>query len=265
MRLNLLFLCFLATPVLFAQSFERNDTLFNQTGPGGLKQGYWEKTYPDGTLQYRGFFRDGKPRGEFIRYHENGLVKAAMYFPGKEDISYAKLFYANGSLAGEGKYIGSRKDSTWKYYSFYGGYLSFIENYAEGKKHGVSTKFYADGSISEKMSWKKGMKDGPWEQYYIDGGLLLKCSYEKDKLDGEYLICYPDGKTQITGTYRMDVRQGPWKYYDAEGELKVTIEYKNGVALNQDRLNQKELDFLNELEKNKGKFSDPEIEDLIGK
>jgi antitoxin component YwqK of YwqJK toxin-antitoxin module len=259
------FIVFLLPSILQGQSFTRNDTVFNQTGPRGMKQGYWEKNYPDGTMEYRGYFVDDQPVGEFVRYHENGHVKAKMYFTGKNGVSYARLYYGNGTLAGEGKYIGTLKDSIWKYYSFYGGHLSYMENYLNGKKEGISVKYYPDGSVGEKLEWKNDHRHGLWEQYYIDGTLLLKSSYANDRLNGPYTIWHKNGAVAISGNYRMDVREGDWEYYDEEGNLKVTITYRNGVPLNKDQLLQQELEFLNRLEQNKGKFTEPEIEDLIRK
>ena len=258
------FLLFLMLPALSAaQSFTRGDTLFNQTDTKGRQQGFWEKRYPNELLQYKGFFKDGHPSGEFLRYYEEGPLKALMHFSDDGQVSRAKLYYQDGQLAGEGKYVGNLKDSTWNYYSFFGGQLAFVENYHAGKKEGLSTKFYPDGNVSEKLEWKNDLKHGNWEQYYPDGTLLLKSAYHNGKLNGEYLIYHPDGQTSINGRYVYDQREGEWNYFEETGELRLSLIYRKGIALNQDELDQKELEFLNKLEKNKGRFSEPTVEDLI--
>ena len=48
----------------------------NQTDSTGKRQGLWKKQFPGGNLIYEGNFKDGKPVGEWKRYHENGQVKA---------------------------------------------------------------------------------------------------------------------------------------------------------------------------------------------
>lgn len=96
----------------YSQTTLSQGTNINQTDNKGKKQGYWEKKYSNGKLQYKGFFRDDKPRGEFTRYYENGIIQAKMIFDDSGLKSHATLFYDNGEKAAEGNYVNTKKDST---------------------------------------------------------------------------------------------------------------------------------------------------------
>ena len=50
----------------------------NQTDKNGLRQGQWQKKYPNGQLMYEGQFKDDKPCGDWIRYFEGGQVKVKL-------------------------------------------------------------------------------------------------------------------------------------------------------------------------------------------
>jgi len=52
--------------------------LVNQTDAGNLKQGYWERYYPNGKPMYQGYFRDDVPVGEMKRYYESGNLQAIL-------------------------------------------------------------------------------------------------------------------------------------------------------------------------------------------
>jgi antitoxin component YwqK of YwqJK toxin-antitoxin module len=100
-------------------SAQSTDTLWNQTDALGQRQGYWKKSYPDGNLIYKGFFKDGKPVGKMERFYENGTRRAELVYLEGTDITHARIFYKTGDLAADGKYVNMAKDSVWRYYSYY--------------------------------------------------------------------------------------------------------------------------------------------------
>lgn len=64
------FACVLLSTGLSAQQAAVADTVFNQVDNNNLKQGHWKKYYKNGKVAYKGYFKDDKPRGVFLRYHE---------------------------------------------------------------------------------------------------------------------------------------------------------------------------------------------------
>ena len=259
------FLTFLYT-AFYSASFAlqiQQDTVFNQTDPEGLKQGYWKKYYPNGNLMYQGFFENDRPVGEMKRYFESGNLKAIMIFDEQTDYVSAKIYYENGTLASNGFYTDSKKDSIWNYYSFYDKKLKSSESYKKGIKQGFSSEYYPSGSCYEKTEWKNNIKDGIREQYFEDGSVRLKTSYIHGELSGNFIVYYSNGKPMVKGQYEDDKREGDWVYFNENGSVNYIIHYSDGKPLNKEELTRQQQEFFRKIEENIGKYQEPVPADLF--
>ncbi len=234
----------------------------NYTDSNGLRQGNWEKKYPNGNIKYTGKFKDNKPTGEFKRYYENKSLQSVMIYNKDGTSAKTTFYYKNGKVAAEGKYLGTKKDSLWKYYSFYGEHLSNIESYNKGLKNGISREFYSDGSISQEKSWENGILDGPWRMWFPGNKPRLETQYKNGKINGLFKSFYPDGTLEISGSYQDDIRAGRWTYIDKETKKKKYISYIGGLPENQDIIDRSFEQSMEIYEMNKGKLKDPTIEDF---
>ena len=262
-RLTTIFFFILFSYGLYAQEQVVNDTIWNQTDNTGLKQAYWKKQYPDATLMYKGFFKDGKPLGEFRRYYENGKLMALMNHHPDGIRSSAILYYQNGNLAAEGNYTGQLKDSIWNYYSYYSQALMYAENYINGIKEGESKIFYTSGKVAELQYWKDNLKQGRWFQYYEDSSILKESDYRNDTLTGNYTIYDTDGRKVIEGKYIDGKRDGPWSFYNQDGELEYQLKYKNGLNLNEEEYMDRALQYMKEIEEKTGTIPEPDIDNFM--
>jgi antitoxin component YwqK of YwqJK toxin-antitoxin module len=244
-------------------SFSQTDTVFNQLDNNGLKQGYWKKNYPNGKLMYKGCFKDGKPAGEMRRYYETGELKAVMEYKDGVNRVFAKIYYDTGELASEGFYMDEKKDSTWKYYSYYTNTLTSIESYKKGIKNGFEKHFYQNQQVSEEIEWKNNLKDGVWNQYFDNGKPKLKTTNVQDKVHGVYVVYYPDGNLYILGGYLENKRHGKWVFYDVNKQVKSEIIYNYGKADNEEEIMKKDSAYFQMIEKNIGKFSEPTPDDVL--
>jgi len=242
---------------------DKSDTVFNKVDDNGLKQGFWKKYYPNGKINYSGFFKDNKPVGTLKRYYESGNLKAIMNFDSTGTYAYAKLYYDDGQLAAEGCYYNSLKDSLWRYYSYYEGSVISDEIFEKGIKNGISHKYYPNGNITESEEWRNNIRSGLWEQYYEDGSLRLKGSYSDGKLTGDYIVYYPDGSIQIKGNYLEGKRHGKWLFYDEQKNLNLEINFVHGKAENEEALTRKQQEYFQNMDKNIGRFKDPEPEEFL--
>jgi antitoxin component YwqK of YwqJK toxin-antitoxin module len=249
-----LFLLLLFNVITTAQT----DTVFNQSDAHNLKQGWWKKSYPNGTIMYKGFFRDNQPVGEMSRYYETGALKASLVYDSKGEFARARLFYADGQVAATGVYYNSLKDSTWCYYSYYDHSLTTREIYAKGKRNGLMINYYNNGNISEKITWVNDKKDGPWEQYFVNNVLKLKTTFKEGKLEGEFLVNYDSGKPYLKGGYKNGLREGKWIFYSEEGTIDMELTYHLGVTSDTDKLDARQQELFKMIEENKGKFEEPD-------
>lgn len=229
----------------------------NFTDNKGLKQGKWEKKYPNGKIWYAGIFKDDHPIGEFKRYHTNGALKALMNFDLSGIKAYTKLYYNTGQIAAEGIFNQQKNDSTWIYYSAKK-IPVFIINYKKGIKHGIAKRFSPEGYLLEETEWKNGQIDGLWKQFYSSGKEKLVINYKNNKRNGLIFRFYSSGGREITGSYNNDLRDGTWSFYEETGSLKFVIEYDNGKAINQEELDEKEKEEFRKYEKNRYLLKDPQ-------
>lgn len=257
---SILLLLFISVPF---SSIKPQDKI-NQTGENGLKQGHWIKRYPDGGIMYDARFTDGKPVGEFKRYDEEGNMVSVLNYNADTDTVSACIYHPNGYIAAEGKYFQQKKTGQWQYYSDYvKDHLLMKCFYMQNRIHGLSTKYHWNGETAEKLEYNRGIKSGMWKQYFNDGTLCLQASYNKGKLSGEFLSWHTNGIKEITGHYKNDIRTGNWHFFDKNGILRKEIKYINGVAQNRAELIKKETEYLDKLEKEGGKISDPEKTGII--
>jgi len=227
----------------------------NQTDENELRQGFWTKKYPNGVLAYEVRFKDGKPIGDYKRYHENGKLNAYLIYDNTGEWADAKLYDEDGKIVAEGKYFGKLKDGLWIY--SHDGNKVAEENFKMGKKEGVSKSFFNNGNVSEEKNWAGDIENGVWRQYYIDGKKRLETRIDNGVRNSVYYLYYTNGRLKIRGKYKNDRMDGKWTYYNEKGKVTKEIRYVKGVAENQNELDEKEQEVFKQFEENKKRLKDP--------
>jgi antitoxin component YwqK of YwqJK toxin-antitoxin module len=92
--------------------------------------------------------------------------------------------------------------------------------------------------------------------------VCLKSNYLNGLLNGKYEVWFENGNIQFSGKYKDNTRDGLWFIYTKDGILKYKLEYLYGVTKDR-QLDIDESDYLDFLEKNKGKIADPEKTGII--
>lgn len=60
----------------------------NQLNDKGKRHGYWEKYYPNGNLNYKGYYINDKRHGLWESYYQNGKLSWKGHFDNDERIGY---------------------------------------------------------------------------------------------------------------------------------------------------------------------------------
>jgi len=228
-----------------------------------MKQGHWEKKYPNGNIMYEGVFNDDHPVGEFKRYYEDKTPKSLLIYSKDGKEAEAVIYHPNGYIASRGKYINQLKEGKWKFFSqIISGYLLSEEQYVKNIRNGISLTFYPDSTIAEKVTYVNNVKQGEWIKYYPDGKVCLKSTFVNGKVNGLFESWYENGAIQFSGEYKNDLRNGKWLIFNNKGSLKYALEYINGITTDR-RLELEESNFLDSLELNMGKITDPENSEII--
>lgn len=228
----------------------------NQTDVNGLRQGKWQKLYPNGKPLYEGYFKDGEPAGEWTRYYEGGQVKAKINYDQNSDTASAVLFDPFGKKMAEGAYVDEKRAGKWEFYS--DDRKVSEEMYANGIKHGTSRTFYPTGEVLEESDWQNGQQDGSYRVFFKNGNPYMQCKYSNGKRNGLCLSYFQNGRVEMEAHYSNNLRHDEWNFYDENGQLKYTLKYDHGNLLNPEV--QDSIDNLNQdqFEKNMNPVADPE-------
>lgn len=208
----------------------------NTVDASGKKQGAWKKLDEQGTVVYVGQFKDDKPYGLFTYFDTDGQKMTEMNFSKNGTVAYAKMFYVNGKLEAEGKYLNQKKDSVWNYYSMDGLFIS-TEKWANGKKEGKAIVYHPGTKQAASITnYKNGLPEGEYVEYYSGGQLKMKVNYVAGNMEGTATWYYEDGRINIIGAYQHAVKHGKWTYYNADGTVKGTETWAFGKLTSQEQL-----------------------------
>jgi antitoxin component YwqK of YwqJK toxin-antitoxin module len=208
----------------------------NTVDSQGKKQGAWKKKDENGTVVYVGQFKDDKPYGLFTYFDSEGKKMTEMNFVQGGNVAYAKMFYIDGKLQAEGKYVSQKKDSLWKFYNADGLFLS-EETWVMGKKEGKAVVYHPGSTQAASITYyKNGLEDGMYTEYYADGKKKMEVKYVAGNMEGTAIWYFPDGRINIMGAYQHAVKHGKWTYYNADGSVKGTETWNAGKMTSQEQL-----------------------------
>ena len=99
-----------------------------------------------------------------------------------------------------------------------------------GKEEGPWVRYYDNGQLRGKLTYKDGKLDGPWVYYYENGQLEDKGNYKDDKRDGPWVVYWKNGQLRNKGTYKDGKAEGPWVTVSSDGTVNKnwTGTFKNG-------------------------------------
>ncbi|QZT36711.1 toxin-antitoxin system YwqK family antitoxin [Halosquirtibacter xylanolyticus] len=228
----------------------------NQLDDNGKKNGVWVVKRKNGTLKYRGLFKNGHPSDKLYRYNEDGKLKCIMNYSLGGDTVDAIYYYPKGTKSATGRYINRKKTGAWKMF-LKDGNVSSVLNFKRNQLHGISKTYYDNGNMKSLSKWQDGKLSGTKFEYYKEGALLSKSQYKDGIEFGIHRELYRDGKVRFEGSIENGMKQGAWRYYDVKGELGCELQYNDDKLLNPE-----ELDKLSELviptkEDTKNKYTDP--------
>ena len=93
-----------------------------------------------------------------------------------------------------------------------------LQQFQNGKKHGIFISWYGNWEKVEQGSFKNGIRDGLWVQWN------------------------PNGEKESEGSYKDGFRDEVWIYWNSKGEKTIEITYQNGRVLNTKHISHKEKD-----------------------
>jgi antitoxin component YwqK of YwqJK toxin-antitoxin module len=158
--------------------------------PDGLTEWY----YPNGQLEHKGSYRDGKETGYWEYFREDGTMEFRGTFRNGLRDGKWELFHPNGKIMVSG-------------------------NSKAGRPEGVFERYAETGHLTERATYKNGEMDGPCERFHPNGQVSEKGKYENGKQDGYWEYYYPGGQLMKRGRFINRGRFGLWDFFDENGLL----------------------------------------------
>ncbi|MBN2804569.1 MAG: hypothetical protein JXR91_15860, partial [Deltaproteobacteria bacterium] len=184
---------------------------------GDKKAGYWTIFFKNGEKLGEGKIENGFLDGPWIFYYPNGQKRLEGSFtPGKFELGCAgSQIYTSSSV----------KTGRWQLYNSEGQLLeeSHFLPAATGEEYmsGIYTRWYPDGTVSQKGKFKYSSKVGKWMYYYENGKKMREENY-----------IYKDCRTLNGGDYvDYECASGTWIEWNQDGTVLSKITYKNGLKI----------------------------------
>ena len=191
--------------------------------------------YPDGSKKEQLECVDGKWKGKFLWWHENGSKagEATMIAKGTWDGEY-KEWFKNGNLKVQSQFENGvvQGKEVWRHES---GQTRSVRNYIDGKKHGSAVGYFNDGKKEWESNWQNGKPHGAYREYEADGSLASVIHYQDGKRHGELKAWFtPDPVKGLPRRLSKQMQfengmlQGLKKEWWANGKPKLEERYLAG-------------------------------------
>lgn len=227
------------------------------------QEGPWEFYFVNGNKSAEGSFSKGISSGLWKVWNFDGqLIQEVEHLPEqdiriincwspngevlvKDGSGVFKTYYANGTMAQEGKVKEGKKVGLWKSY-FANGKLQEEGTYEENiyklvnswslegspmvvKGEGEYESYYEETEdVFEKGMVSNGLRDGLWESFHESGAPLQMAAYSAGKLHGRITNYHENGNVVTEGSFSQGKLDGAWNWYYESGLLQSSASFKNG-------------------------------------
>ena len=159
----------------------------------------------------------------------------------KQRIADSKLtvkepFHPNGKLKSRTNFQsvadgGKEHGIEEKYYE--NGQLNYKRSYKDGKLHGLDERYYKNGQLNMKSTYKDGKQDGLYEEYHENGQLSFRSNWSDGESYGLAEAYYENGQLSGKRHHKGGKKHGFERHYDVEGsELFFSPKcYQDGVQV----------------------------------
>ena len=193
----------------------------------GANNGY----YPEGTVRHRYQFRDGRKTGTNFRYYPNGQVETKEAYSLSGMDMKEENFSEEGIRLSERNFRNNKPHGKWTSWQADGKTPSVIEEYENGKLHGLRTTFHPNGKKATEETWQFNLITGEVRNYYESGELEWKCLFRGSRMHGTYIAYHPNKTVKETGEYIANRKHGEWKEFDESGNLLRTTLFMAGLPV----------------------------------
>ncbi len=135
--------------------------------------------------------------------------------------------FSSGNITAKGEFNAQgKKQGLWSYY-YFDGTLKSTEILKDGELDGLSVDYFQNGNISESGTYKNGLREGEFKTFVYSGALLKVLPYKADKLHGEVITYYTSGELKQRLQYANGVMEGKLSAFYRNGKPETEAVYVN--------------------------------------
>ena len=168
-------------------------------------EAFEERSWLNGRLKYRFLNKEGT-EAEAVENHENGQLKYRYLINIGQIHGTCKIWYEDGRLQCEEKYI-------------------------NGQLYGTKRVWYQNGALQAEINYKSGLRHGFCGYWYEDGKQKETSTYVNNAYSGIRTTWHPNGLKQSERRYLNGALHGTEKIWDENGKVKSVRAYVNGLAI----------------------------------
>lgn len=224
-------------------------TMYNMTYRNGLRHGAYSAYFSDCKKGQEANFANDTLIGPYVKYYWSGKVHTKGNMDMRSTTGVLDIFYANGNIRKREEYRNGKQYAYMEYdvngtlteerktihgeltgtKYFYGSEDQLLsrEQTLDGKRHGTSEYFYANGAKKSKETYRNDtlQSDTIWFQ---NGKLSAISSYKNGSKTGICKEYYPTGVLRVEQMFVNGVEEGMYKSYFANGRIYNEGQFKNG-------------------------------------
>ena len=159
---------------------------------------------------------------------------------------YNIFYYPNGQISSEGNMVNGKPDGIWKAY-FVNGTLKSIGVRKNALLDSVWVFYNEIGKIREKINYLDGKKNGYYYSFKyfknkndsLVGYLASQELFLNNQRNGISEYFYKNGVIKIAANYNKGQKDGIVREFNSKGVLTTIIEYRNGIEVDRDVINQR--------------------------
>jgi antitoxin component YwqK of YwqJK toxin-antitoxin module len=141
-----------------------------------------------------------------------------------------KILSNNEVVLETGNYLLDSLDGEHKIFSVEGK-LEALENFKNGKYHGVFQKFYPDGKIQQEGLYQNNVMTGVWKKFYANGKVIEEVMFSNNNENGPFKEFYDSGILKAKGQYKNGGNEdGLLELYDSTGTLIRKMLCNEGIC-----------------------------------
>lgn len=111
---------------------------------------------------------------------------------------------------------------------FDNGSIRSIDDFVEGRRHGFSRKWFADGVLGYESRYEKGQRSGYTRSWWFNGNMRSERFFEAGKPEGEAWAWYRNGNVFKRFNFNNGKPVGVQQAWRLNGTLFSNFQYKNG-------------------------------------